>query len=170
MGQKNLDYVIIAAMLISGLYVTVSGLVTDLVGLHQFVLHRYAGYACAGLILLHLTLNWKRVTAYVRRLRRPERPEQPARSTGLPPARTAPMGRRQLLTAALAATVGFVLGRLIPGRRAVELALPEDTADIGELYHQWSKQGAAGSGQRRRSPRSDGGRTGANQKDPSPAR
>lgn len=142
MGRKNLDYLIIAAMLISGLYVTISGLMTDLLGLHQFVLHRYAGYACAGLILLHLTLNWKRVTAYVRRLRRPERPEQPARPAVLPAARTAPTGRRQLLTAALAATAGFVLGRLIPGRRSAELALPEETVDVGELYHQWSKPGS----------------------------
>jgi SagB-type dehydrogenase family enzyme len=139
MKRKNLDYAIIAAMLVSGLYVTISGLVTDIFGLHQFVLHRYAGYVCVGLILLHLTLNWKRVTAYVQRLRQLERPERPARSEAPSAARTSPMDRRQLFTAALATTAGFILGRLIPGRWSAEPALPEEITDVGELYHQWSK-------------------------------
>ena len=67
MRRKDLDYVVIAAMFLCGFYVTLSGLVTDLFGLHQFVLHRYAGYACAGLIALHLVFNWGRVVAYLRR-------------------------------------------------------------------------------------------------------
>ncbi len=134
MRRKDLNYAVITAMFASGLYVTLSGLVTDLFGLHQFALHRYAGYACASLIVLHLALNWRRVAAYLRR--RQERQERPAAS----PRERAPLpGRRQLLVSGLAAAEGFALGWLIPGRRMVEL--PYEAADVGELYHQWSKPG-----------------------------
>ena len=67
MSRKDLGYVVIAAMLLSGLYVAITGLVTDLFGLHQFFFHRYAGYVCAALAVLHLALNWGRVVAYLRR-------------------------------------------------------------------------------------------------------
>ena len=51
-------------------------------------------------------------------------------------------GRRESLVSGLAAAGGFVLGRLIPGRRLAELPLSEEgAADVGELYHQWSKPG-----------------------------
>ena len=137
MGRKDLGYVVIATMLLSGLYVTISGLVTDLFGLHQFAFHRYAGYVCAGLAALHLALNWGRVAAYLRRRTgRPERRE----ALALPPRERAPLlGRRGFLVSALAAAGGFILGRLIPGRRMAEL--PYEAADVGELYHQWSKAG-----------------------------
>lgn len=137
MSRKDLNYVVIAAMLLSGLYVTITGLVTDLFGLHQFFFHRYAGYACAALAVLHLALNWGRVTAYLkRRLGRPERWEPPA-----PRERALLLDRRGFLASALAAAGGFILGRLIPGRQAVEFSLPEGATDVGELYHQWSKPG-----------------------------
>ena len=57
MKRKHLDYAIIAAMFASGLYVTLSGLVTGVFGLHQFALHRYAGYACAVGAFLDNQLN-----------------------------------------------------------------------------------------------------------------
>ncbi len=133
--RRDLQYLIIAAMLLSGLYVTISGLVTDLFGLHQFALHCYAGYACAALAVLHLALNWGRVTAYLRwRFGRARGPSAPA------PREHAPLlGRRGFLVSAMSAAGGFILGRLIPGRRLAEL--PYEAADLGELYHQWSKPG-----------------------------
>ncbi len=137
MSRKDLGYVVIAAMLLSGLYVAITGLVTDLFGLHQFFFHRYVGYACAALAVLHLALNWERVTAYLkRRLGRPERREPP-----VPRERVPLPGRRGFLVSALAAAGGFILGRLIPGRRPVGLPLPEGATDVGDLYHQWSKPG-----------------------------
>ena len=45
------------------------------------------------------------------------------------------------LASGLAATGGFVLGRLLPRRRSIEL--PEGPADLGALYHQWSKPGGS---------------------------
>jgi len=139
MSRKDLGYVVIAAMLLSGLYVAITGLVTDLFGLHQFFFHRYAGYVCAALAVLHLALNWGRVVAYLRRRfgrSRGREPSAPARRERAPL-----LGRRDFLVSALAAAGGFILGRLIPGRWPAELPLPEGAADVGELYHQWSKPG-----------------------------
>ena len=67
MKRKDMEYVVIAAMLLSGLYVVLSGLMNTFFGLHLFILHRYAGCAFAGLILLHLTLKRKQIITYLRR-------------------------------------------------------------------------------------------------------
>jgi SagB-type dehydrogenase family enzyme len=140
MRQRDLDYLIIAALFVTGLYTTFSGLVMDLFGLHEFVLHAAAGYVCAGLGAVHLALNWGRVTAYVRkRLVRRERRERPK---ALPPERALLVGRRALLVSGLAAAGGFVLGRVAPRREPVEL--PDEAADLGALYHDWSKPGGSG--------------------------
>ena len=137
MGRKDLDYVVIAAMLVSGLYVTISGLIADAFGFPQFFLHRYAGYAWAGLGALHLTLNWGRVSGYLRRrLARPLRPRRPM--SGTREQRPA-AGRRALLLSVPAAVGGFVVGRLAPGHRTADL--PDGISDVGEFYHQWSKPG-----------------------------
>lgn len=136
MTRRDVDYLVIAAMLISGLYVTASGLVAGLFGFSQFFLHRYAGYLCAALVVVHLALNWKRVTVYLRQRFGPA-PERPAPASAQ--AEKAPLwGRRQLLLSGLAAAGGFVLGWLLPRRQA---ELPYEAADIGEVYHQWSKPG-----------------------------
>ncbi len=135
MRRRSLDYLIIAAMLASGLYVTVTGVIAGLFGLHQVVFHGYAGYLCAGLTLLHVALNWRRAMAYLgyllgrQRVRRPaeqERGEEPT------------VGRREVLVAALSAAGGFVLGWLFPDRGP---DLPGEATDVGVLYHQWSKPG-----------------------------
>lgn len=133
MRRRDLDYVVIAAMLISGLYVTVTGLIADLFGLHQFVFHRYAGYLCAALVLLHIVLNGRRVIAYLRSLARPSR-ERDSRAEQTP-GQGAAVGRRQVLIAALSAAGGFLIGWLVPERRQ---ELPGEASDIGALYHRWS--------------------------------
>lgn len=135
MRRRDLDYVVIAAMLVSGLYVTVTGLVSDLLGLHQFAFHRYAGYACAAFVLLHIVLNGRRIATYLRRLLGRFRGADSG-SEQRPGQGVASAGRRQVLTAVLSALGGFLIGWLVPeGQRE----LPEETADIGALYHQWSK-------------------------------
>jgi SagB-type dehydrogenase family enzyme len=126
---------VIVLMLVSGLYVAVSGLVAGLFGFPQFVLHRYAGYTCAASVLLHLGLNWRRVMAYLKwRLGRPKGRQRPP---GLP-ARPVPLvGRRGFLVAAVAGVGGFLLGRLAPRART----RPE--GDLGQEYHEWSKPGGS---------------------------
>ncbi|HDQ73558.1 MAG TPA: SagB/ThcOx family dehydrogenase [Chloroflexi bacterium] len=136
MRRKDLDYLVIVAMLVSGLYVTFSGLVADVFGFPQFALHPAAGYVTAALATVHLALNWRKVMAYLRKRlglrKRRERPETPAERS---PAR----GRRDFVISGLAAVGGFILGRLLPRRRVLER--PGEDTDLGELYHQWSKPG-----------------------------
>lgn len=137
MKRKDLDYLLIALMLLSGGYATLSGLLADLFGFPQFFLHRYAGYLCAALTLLHLALNFERVRLYLGRRWQKEE----LRASGAGPARehVRPSGRRQFLIGALAAAGGFIVGRIIPSRQLPQP--PFDTADLGELYHRWSKPG-----------------------------
>jgi SagB-type dehydrogenase family enzyme len=143
MRRRDLEYAVIAAMFLSGVYVTISGLIAGLFGFPQFFLHRYAGYICTGLIAVHLILHWRRITAYLRRWserrKRQERPEQPA----VRPRERLWSGRRQLLISVLGAVGGFVLGWLVPDRRPVEL--PDEATDVGELYHRWSALSYSGS-------------------------
>ena len=136
MRRRDLDYAVIAAMFLNGVYVAISGLIAGLFGFPQFFLHRYAGYVCAGLIAAHLALNWRRITVYLgQRLRRRQRQEQTEQPMERP--RERPWaGRRQLLISVLGIVGGFVLGWLVPGRRPVELS--DEAADVGELYHRWS--------------------------------
>jgi len=135
MRRIDLDYLLITAMLLSGLYVLLTGLVTDLWGTHQFAFHRYAGYLCAALVGLHLLLNWGRLTAYLRwRLKTLAGREAPDRQRN-----PSPLTRRDFLLALLGAASGYTLGRLAPTRGTPELAL--ERGDLGWLYHQWSTPG-----------------------------
>lgn len=141
MRRRDLDYIVILAMLVSGLYLTVTGLVADLFGVHQVAFHSYAGYAWAALAVGHTVLNGRRIVAYVRgfnrRLSGSEK-DQPAAEERQ--GAEAAAGRRQIIVAALSAAVGFVAGRWFPGGRQ---DLPGDAADIGALYHKWSTPGHA---------------------------
>ncbi len=139
MRRRDLDYIVILAMLVSGLYVTITGVMAGLFGLHQVAFHSYAGYLCAALALVHIVLNVRRITAYVRELNRHfrgSRREKPA--TEEPQDAGVATGRRQVLVAALSAGAGFLAGRWFPtpGRE-----LPGEAVDIGALYHKWSTPG-----------------------------
>jgi SagB-type dehydrogenase family enzyme len=136
--KRDLDYLVIAAMLLCGLYVATTGLVMDWFGLHRFAYHNYVGYMWAVLAATHLILNWNRVSAYLGRSfgRRPTL-EIAARSTRAPSP-----GRRGLLISLLGVVGGFILGRLAPNQRTTtEPTRLED--DVGAFYHQWSKPGYA---------------------------
>jgi SagB-type dehydrogenase family enzyme len=137
MSRRDLDYAVIAMMVLSGLYVTVTGVVADLFGLHQFIYHSFAGYVCAGFILLHIALNWQRVKAYVRRLFSGRR-KRGTRVESRDEEAVATPARRQVLIAAISAAGGFLAGWLVPDRGP---DLPGEARDIGELYHEWSKPG-----------------------------
>jgi len=134
--RKDVDYLVIAAMLLSGLYVATTGLVMDWFGLHRFAYHQYVGYTWAVLVVVHLILNWSRVTAYLRRkFGHPSARELPTREERAPA-----LGRRHLLISILGVVGGFILGRLIPSRQAG--TEPDHIeGDIGTFYHQWSKPG-----------------------------
>jgi SagB-type dehydrogenase family enzyme len=132
MRSRELDYIVIAPLLVSSLYVALTGLVMDLFGFHQFFYHNFAGYITIALVGLHLTLNWGRITTFLRwRFKRRLSPIRPGRGMVL--------DRRGFLALALTAIGGFILGRFFPARRSV--AGPDPGADVGQFYHQWSKPG-----------------------------
>jgi SagB-type dehydrogenase family enzyme len=139
MRRRDLDYVLIVAMLAAGLYAVVSGLLADLFGFPQFFLHRYAGYACAALVLVHLALNWGRIRAYLRQ--RLARPGWREREAPVPRERAPLLGRRGFLAAVLTGVGGFLLGRLVPTSQVQEV---RQEGDLGQRYHQWSKPGGSG--------------------------
>lgn len=133
MRRIDLDYLVIAALLLSGLTVAVTGILMDLFGSHQFFWHSYAGYTSAALVGLHLTFNWERVTAYLRWRFKP----RPGRRTSSGHHSTTGLGRREFFISVLAAVGGFVLGRaLTPPARAGSQA---GHGDPGLLYHQQSE-------------------------------
>jgi SagB-type dehydrogenase family enzyme len=163
MVRKNdLDYLVVAALLATGLYTLASGLIADSFGFPRFLYHDIGGYACALLGAAHLALNWSRVKAYLRRRLRRRRPasgrrlegrEGMPRSPGETPdsivtrsgrpsrgrARTRVLDRRMVLASVLSAAGGLALGRIVPRRRMVDLAL--DNGDLGLAYHEWSAPG-----------------------------
>jgi SagB-type dehydrogenase family enzyme len=134
--KKDIDYLVITAMLLSGLYMATTGLVMDWFDLHRFAYHNYVGYAWAVLAVLHILLNWGRIRVYLRRrFTRVPSQDLPAREERAPTS-----GRRELLISFLGAVGGFTLGRLVPSQQAV--TEPDYIeGDVGDFYHQWSKPG-----------------------------
>lgn len=133
--RRHIQYVVITGMLITGLYTTASGLLAGLFGFPQFFLHRWSGYACAALVAVHLGLNWRRVTAYLRHV---TQRRQPPATSRMPAPAAQPAGRRTFIVGAASAAAGLVLGWLLPRRASVEIR------DLGQAYHQWSKPGGSG--------------------------
>ncbi|MBF2021000.1 MAG: SagB/ThcOx family dehydrogenase [Hydrococcus sp. C42_A2020_068] len=122
--------------MLGSLYLFVSGLLMDTIGLHRFAFHTQVGYAWVALAVLHLSLNWGRVKVYWgHRFWHGDRERvqhlEPHQETG----------RRNLLVWAAAIAGSFFLGRLLPYRSTAEL--PDGMTDVGLYYHQWSKPGAA---------------------------
>ncbi|MGB9890366.1 MAG: SagB family peptide dehydrogenase [Anaerolineae bacterium] len=137
MRHRHGEYVVIAGMLLTGTYVLVSGLLAHLFGFPQFLLHRWAGYACAALVILHLALNRKRIFYYLRSLRR--RPPRAIAPSPVPVPEARPgRGRRGFLIGAVAGLGGFLLGRLLLPSR------PPAEGDMGQQYHRWSMPGGSG--------------------------
>jgi SagB-type dehydrogenase family enzyme len=136
--KRDIDYLVITAMLLSGLYIAATGLAMDWFGLHRFAYHHYVGYVWAALAVLHVILNWGRIRAYLKHRLRPLPERQVPAAEGRGPA----TGRRALLISGLGIVGGFILGRLVPGRpTAIDPKQAE--GDAGIFYHQWSKPGYA---------------------------
>jgi len=147
--RHDLNYSISAGLLVAAAGAIVTGLVAHLWDLNDFVYHTYTGYVMAFLALAHVWLNWARMVAYVRfRLRSqqsrittptggsrptPHHSELPA--PGVVPQRRLTT-RRGFLGLAIGAISGFVVGR---GLRQQPI-IPQG-ADLGVVYHEWSKPG-----------------------------
>jgi SagB-type dehydrogenase family enzyme len=141
--KRDLDYLVIGALLLTGLYMAATGLVMDRFGLHRFAYHNFVGYAWVTLAVLHVGLNWSRINAYLRRRFGPSSDLElrPRAEAKLPS-----WGRRELLSILLGTAAGFSLARAIPGRRPTDLTDETEArygTDLGAFYHQWSKPGSS---------------------------
>lgn len=139
MRRKDLDYLVIALLLVSGLIATVTGVIADRFGLHRVTLHTYAGYASVVLAGAHLALNWRVLTRYVQaRVRRIQQPRCGGTRPTAQPSTRPLLGRRALLVSLGSLVAGFLAGRFV--RLRTTPAFDEGT-DIGALYHEWSNVG-----------------------------
>jgi SagB-type dehydrogenase family enzyme len=144
--RHDADHLISALLLVVAVATVLTGVIAHLWDLNDFWWHTYAGYAMAAVALLHVLFNWGRLTAYARfRLRRrtPGRPSAPRAAARPAPPRAAPevardllLSRRALVGATVGGLTGWALGR---GLRPPPV-IPQG-ADVGVVYHEWSKPG-----------------------------
>lgn len=141
--RHDLNYGISAGLLVASVATIATGVVVHLWDLHGFVYHTYAGYAMTGLALVHVAFNWHRMVGYARhRLRRRARAKsspsgRPAvPSPGLAPLSRASVTRRTFVGLAIGSGGGYLLGRGLRPPPPIERG-----ADLGVVYHQWSKPG-----------------------------
>jgi len=144
--RHDADHLTSALLLVVALATVLTGAIAHLWDLNDFWWHTYAGYAMAAVALAHVLFNWGRLTAYARfRLRRrpPGRPPVRRAAPQPAPARAAPaiardllLSRRALVGATVGGLTGWALGR---GLRPPPV-IPQG-ADVGVVYHEWSKPG-----------------------------
>ncbi len=153
--RHDLNHLISAGLFAVAVAAILTGTVAHLWDLNDFSWHTYSGYAMAAFALAHVWLNWRKMVAYARfRFRRSadrvpttgRRPaatrEQALLTQPITPAvvgraaGTALLSRRGLLGLGVGGLAGAFAGRglrpppVIPGG-----------ADVGVVYHEWSKPG-----------------------------
>ncbi|MDA0673886.1 MAG: SagB/ThcOx family dehydrogenase [Cyanobacteria bacterium] len=156
MKRRDLDYVVITLLVGSSIYVFLTGLVADTMGLHHFGFHSQVGYLWMALAVMHLIQTWVRVKAFVRHRFRPAQPAHRAAVEASPPAPPASPNtptpaaaaslasqrsskRRYVLLALLAIATGIGFDRLVTPNPTITVA--DVNNDVGLLYHKWSQPG-----------------------------
>ena len=170
MKRRDLDYIVITLLVGSSIYVFLTGVIADTMGLHHFGFHSQVGYFWMSLAVMHLIQTWVRVKAFVRHRFRPvsaprqtqpltapasssssappkhqsaaaERSDQSARQpTSTAPSHQSNSSRRRYLLLAMLA--------IATGIGFDRLVTPSETIelagneqDLGVLYHRWSQPG-----------------------------
>lgn len=155
--HHDLNFISSVGVMASGLAAALTGIVADLWDLNDFWYHTVSGYVMGGFAVAHVWLNWDRLAGYARfrwqSIRAPRiRPRLAAgraartrAAIGLDdpePSRPghwlvrAKLSRRGLFGLVAGGLGGWALGR------GLRPAPPIDAgADIGVVYHQWSKPG-----------------------------
>ena len=59
MPRKFLRYALAVVLLGAAVVVFLTGLLVDRLDLHQFAVHRWAGYVLAALVAVHLAAHWR---------------------------------------------------------------------------------------------------------------
>ncbi len=161
MPSRPLRLLLDVGLLLAGLVVVTTGFVVDRLDLHDVLLHRWAGYAFAGLAVLHVVPRWRaflpgrvRDRGDVPAAVSPagSAPGSPPAASGPPapaspsPAPVPPAASTPSRRAALAAVVGTgVAGGALGWLARSELsAQPYEGGDVGLFYHRQSALGIRG--------------------------
>ena len=142
--RRDLDYVVITLLVGSSIYVFLTGLIADTMGLHHFGWHSQAGYLWVALAVAHLLQTWSRGKAFVShrfRGRGTLAADSKVVLPGNPDRRAVPTNpvRRNLLLFLIAIATGIGFDQLVTPHGVVP---PSDgTTDIDRLYHRWSQPG-----------------------------
>lgn len=145
MWGKRLDLIITLLLLLVFSTTALSGLLADYLGIPRSLYHRLSAYCFAALVVSHIILKrdqlWLRLKGVTGL--RPKPAVRPEHTEGKPgePARVPLLSRRSLLISGTAAVVAFFLGRWLPLERSPSEL---EGADLGFVYHQWSKPGLWG--------------------------
>lgn len=151
MHQRRVRYLLNLLLLVAAILAVLTGFVADRLDLNEFSPHRWAGYAAAALIAVHVGVRWRwllpsrwndggrrRGEGRVARRDRPAVAEASATEVGLPRAHPT---RRVALTAAGAGMAGAVVGWATRSQLA---PAAYDGGDVGMFYHRESSLGLRG--------------------------
>ncbi|HEX2884210.1 MAG TPA: SagB family peptide dehydrogenase [Candidatus Limnocylindria bacterium] len=144
--RQDVDWLVSAGLLVSATATAVTGIVADVWDLNDFWYHTVAGYVMGGFAMAHVALNWGRLTSYARFRLRPNR-QFASRAPSVrdqTPEPVAPgalvsrmaLSRRGLLGMAIGGIGGWLVGRGLRPRPQIAAG-----ADVGVVYHEWSKPG-----------------------------
>jgi SagB-type dehydrogenase family enzyme len=148
--RHDIDFVTTVALLTTVVATALTGVIADLWDLNDFWYHTVSGYAMGVFAAAHVWFNRERLVGYARfrwRSMRHPATASPAPRTLAPPQVVEPVGwsstlgraalsRRGLFGLTVGGVAGIVLGR------GLRPAPPIDAgADVGVIYHQWSKPG-----------------------------
>ncbi len=140
MWRRRFKPVITLLLLLVLISTGVTGLLADYLGVPRSLFHRFSAYSLVVLTLLHVWLRrrqlWLRIKTAIGRHPKPVSCPEPV--PGAPPEqpRVPVASRRIFLISGAAAAAGFVLGRWV---RLDKVPSELETADLGLVYHQWSK-------------------------------
>jgi SagB-type dehydrogenase family enzyme len=150
--RHDLSYSISAGLLALATVTALTGLVSDLWDLNDFVFHKYAGYVLALMVLAHIYLHWGRLVSYIRwrlsghpkhrrspsAVSRHQQQAQPVKKEdheGMSEVGSRKLvSRRNFIPLTLGGLGGLALGYLL--RPEPDLPLG---GDVGAIYHEWSK-------------------------------
>jgi SagB-type dehydrogenase family enzyme len=152
--RHDLDFLTSVALLATGIATSLTGVIADLWDLNDFWYHTISGYLMGGFAIAHVLFNRERLVGYARHrwrmwrdpqraaaLARPTRPvprspveAEPTNPWGM--IGRAVLSRRGLFGLTLGGVAGIALGRGLRPAPPIEAG-----ADVGVIYHQWSKPG-----------------------------
>lgn len=142
MPRRFLRYALDVVLLVVAVVAFLTGLLVDRLDLHQFALHRWAGYVLAALVAVHVAAHWRFfLVPFASRRPAPATPPQGAAvgvsSTASEQVRSGPT-RRAALAAVGAGVAGAAGGWFVKTEISPD---PYEGGDVGLFYHRESSLG-----------------------------